>query len=172
MKGVSMGKWILLDLQVSPIRKCKEFKIWLCQSAAPKFLMFGFMGLPWRGSWTNKTLLWRHPRGSGSLYSLAGVLGTLQPGETLPAAGEWRAFPPQSECLFIHFFIISQLHISFWSTQRREAVCRQERCWQSHATSGTAAVSLPFSGCLENYLPVGWFPSTCFAPLWIFMLLY
>lgn len=99
MKGVSMGKWILLDLQVSPIRKCKEFKIWLCQSAAPKFLMFGFMGLPWRGSWANKTLLWRHPRGSGSLYSLAGVLETLQPGETLPAAGEWRAFPPQSECL-------------------------------------------------------------------------
>lgn len=31
---------------------------------------------------------------------------------------------------------------------------------------------LPFSGWLENYLPVGWFPNTCSAPLWIFMLLY
>lgn len=38
MKAVSMGKSALLDLQVSLVRKCKEFKIRLWQPAALRFL--------------------------------------------------------------------------------------------------------------------------------------
>lgn len=38
MKGVSKGELVLLALQASLARKCKEFKICLCQPAALKFL--------------------------------------------------------------------------------------------------------------------------------------
>lgn len=95
------------------------------------------MGLTWGGIWASRTLLWRHPKGSGSLLSLAGVLGTLQPRET--PASCWRVQNFSSSVwvsLLIHFFIFFQLHISSWSTLWREAVCGQERCWQSHAHQG------------------------------------
>lgn len=72
----------------------------------------------------------------------------------------------------IHFFIISQLHISSGAHRGGKQCVGRRDADSPMQHQGQQLSPLPFSGWLENYLPVGWFPSTCSAPLWIFMLLY
>lgn len=178
MKGVSMGKLVLLALQVNLVRKCKEFKICLCQPAAVKFLtckaralwLYGVDIFGRRKLSKQNSPPWETPQGQWFPSLLGRSPGTLQPGETSASCWGMQNFPPQSQCLCLFsLFFPSYIFLPGAHWGGKQSVGR--RC-SPVQHQGKQLPPLPFSGWLENYPPVGWFPSTCSAPLWIFMLLY
>lgn len=106
------------------------------------------MGLTQEGSWASKTLLQRHPKGSGSLLSLAGVLGTLQPGET-PASSWSRQIFSSSvwKCLLIHFiFFFAVTHFLLEHTEEGSRLQAGEMLPDPCSTRESSCLLFPSQG--------------------------